>query len=109
MRLVISTSKIDDAAFLAKKLIEEHLAACVNVVPGIKSFYIWDDKLEEESEALLLIKTTAAHVEQLTARLRELHPYEVPEIISIEIAKGEGNPDYLNWVKEQVVPHRRAH
>ena len=103
MRLVISTSKESDAPELAKILVEEKLAACVNVVPGATSYYTWEGKLEQDEESLLFIKTTAGAVQRLTARLRELHPYDVPEIISLEIRGDEGNGDYLKWVRDCVV------
>ncbi len=102
MRLVIATAPVDAANDLATKLVEAHLAACVNIVPKVKSVYIWEGKLENDEEALLLIKTTAEGVAPLTKRLKELHPYDVPEIISFEIKKGEGNPDYLAWVEKMV-------
>jgi len=103
MRLVISTSKVQDAPELAKTLVEEKLAACVNVVPGATSYYVWEGKLEQDAEALLFVKTTAEATDRLCARLREIHPYDVPEIISVEILDDEGNGDYLKWVRDCVV------
>ncbi len=103
MRLVISTAPVDVAAGLARAIVEQRLAACANIVPKVRSIYIWQDNLEDEEEALLFMKTTAAGVEPLTARLKELHPYDVPEIISLKIDEHEGNPDYLSWVRDTVV------
>ena len=102
MRLVIATTPVDVAGDLARQLVEAQLVACVNIVPTVKSVYIWEGKLETDEEALLLMKTTAAGVHPLTDRLKELHPYDVPEIISFDIKQGEGNPDYLAWVEKMV-------
>ncbi len=102
MRLVVSTTTRDTAQQLAKILVEERLAACVNIIPKLTSVYIWEGKLQEDEEALLLVKTTSAGVERLCTRLRELHSYDVPEIITLNVNKNEGNPDYLRWVAEQV-------
>ena len=83
---------------IARALVKEKLAACVNVVPGIASIYAWEGKLEEGREVLLLIKSRAALSKRLTARVKELHSYSVPEVVTIPIASG--NPDYLRWVRE---------
>ena len=82
---------------IAKTLVEEKLAACVQVLPTMTSTYIWDGKLCQESEHLVLIKTIASNYELLAARLRSLHPYEVPEIIAIPAIAVEQN--YLLWAK----------
>lgn len=97
-RLVISTAPPDVAPGLARALVEEGLAACVNVVPGVRSVYAWKGAVCDDGESLLLIKTTAARAGRLAERLRELHPYEVPEAISLEIRGDEGNPAYLAWL-----------
>lgn len=81
---------------LAQTLVTEGLAACVNLVPKVRSFYQWEGKLQDDSEVLLIIKTRASRYEALEARVRELHPYAVPEIIALEIQKGQ--PDYLAWL-----------
>ena len=86
------------ATTIARALVKEKLAACVNIVPGIASIYVWEGKLEEGREVLLLIKSRAALSKRLTARVRQLHSYSVPEVVTIPIASG--NPDYLRWVRE---------
>lgn len=88
----------DDATALriAEALVSEGLAACVNRVPGLTSVYLWQDKIEHDAETLLLIKTTDARFEALAARLRELHPYELPEIVAVPVTRGL--PEYLQWV-----------
>jgi len=102
MRLVISTAPPDKAAELARRLVEERLAACVNILPGARSIYRWQGKICDDSESVLLLKTDAARVGDLIARLVELHPYDVPEAVSLELVAGEGNPAYLAWVRECV-------
>ncbi len=100
MRLVIVTAPVEAAPALAKTIVEERLAACANIAPSVRSIYTWKGKIEDEEESLMLIKTTAEAVEALTARIMELHPYDVPEIIALEIKTDEGNPDYLSWVRD---------
>ncbi len=107
MRLVVSTSKVEAASALAKQLVLEKLAACVNVVEGVTSYYLWEGKLEQDAEALLIVKTTADAVDRLCSRLKEIHAYDVPEIISVEILGDEGNRDYLDWVRENVLSEKR--
>ena len=91
-----------DAERIARALVEERLAACVNVVPGVVSIYRWKGVVEKENELLLVIKTIGEKVEQLKARLLQLHPYELPEVVVIPI--GGGHKAYLEWIAEQVQP-----
>ena len=102
MRLVVSTAPQEEAPKLARALVEERLAACVNVLPGVRSIYRWEGEICDDAESLLLIKTTAAQVAPLSARLVELHPYDVPEVVSVSLEAGEGNPAYLAWLAESV-------
>lgn len=97
--LVLCTCPAGEAAqTVAQTLVQERLAACVNILPGVVSVYVWQGVLENSAETLLLIKTTHALYPQLQARLRELHPYELPEIIALDI--NHGLPDYLNWITQ---------
>jgi periplasmic divalent cation tolerance protein len=98
--VTVSTSIDSDtkAEELAKRLVEERLAACVHIVP-IRSTYRWKGKLESASEYLLNAKTKAALVEKVIAFIRELHPYEVPEIIATPIVAGYSG--YLSWIQQE--------
>ena len=102
LRLMISTAPPDAAPGLARALVEERLAACVNVLPGARSVYSWKGAVCDDGESLLLIKTTADRAAAVAARLLALHPYEVPELISVEIRGDEGNPAYLAWLESCV-------
>jgi periplasmic divalent cation tolerance protein len=100
LALILTTLGADaDAAALARTLVEERLAACINVVPGMTSIYRWKENVEQEREQQLLIKTTSGRVEALAARLRELHPYELPEFIVLDASASAA---YGAWVKESV-------
>ncbi len=97
MFLVISNAPPEKAQDLARTLVSESVAACVNVIPGIRSFYHWEGQLCEESEDGLFIKVSAEGLPKLMQRLRELHPYTVPEIVAI--AADQVHPPYLRWVR----------
>ncbi len=86
----------DCAARIAHALVEERLAACVNRLPGLTSTYRWQGRLQEEQEHQLLIKTTADRFDAVAARIRQMHPFDVPEIIALPITAGL--PAYLQWV-----------
>ena len=85
---------------IARALVEEGLAACVNIIPGLTSIYTWQGEVHEDAEWLLLIKTTDTTYPRLEARIRQLHSYEVPEIIAIAVTKGFHR--YLHWIEESV-------
>lgn len=99
--LVLSTCPNGDVSQrLAQTLVEEKLAACVNVVPGLRSFYVWQGRAESSDEQLLIIKTRVHVYPQLEKRLQELHPYELPEILMIPV--NAGLPPYLAWISSSV-------
>lgn len=99
IRVVLVTIPQDEAETMARALVEERLAACVNVVPKLRSFYWWEGKVQEDDEAMLLIKTTEARFDALMEYVREEHPYELPEALALAIE--DGNPDYIQWVKAE--------
>ncbi len=100
-RIVITTVGLKESAEkLAQQLVERRLAACVNIVGPIRSVYRWKQKVQNEQEYLLLIKTTAAHSTELQSALKELHSYDLPECL--EIAATGGSDDYLAWLEEEV-------
>jgi len=84
---------------IAETLIDERLAACVNIVPGLRSVYRWQGAIESADEVLLLVKTTDDRLDALTARISALHTYELPEVVAVEVAGGLAG--YLDWVAEQ--------
>ncbi len=94
------------ALSLAETLVRERLAACVNLLPGVRSIYIWQGKLQRDAEVLLQIKSAASGFPDLAARLRELHPYDLPEIMAVPISHGLS--DYLNWVTTCTTPASRT-
>lgn len=99
LRVVLCNCSKTEAPGLAKALVKERLAACVNVIEGVTSFFWWDGELCEDSESTLVIKTTVQRWEALKARLNELHSYDTPEIVALEAV--DVIDGYLNWVKEQ--------
>jgi periplasmic divalent cation tolerance protein len=92
----------EEARSLARSLLEERLVACVNLVPSVQSLYWWEGSLEEAWEVLLVLKTRTDRVPDLVDRVKELHSYSVPEVVSWPL--GPGNPDYLRWVATEAAP-----
>ncbi len=92
------------AVDLARQLVEERLCACVNVVPGVRSFFRWQGEVDQAEELLLVGKTTASVARRLRDRIAELHPYQVPEVL--ELAVADGLPAYLQWLVDGVHPGR---
>ena len=85
---------------IGRVLVEEGLAACVNVLPGVTSVYRWEGETRVDPEAMAIVKTTEARVQAARLRVGELHPYDVPEFVAVDVA--EGSPAYLHWVRESV-------
>lgn len=88
-----------DADKISNIIIKERLAACVNYFP-VKSVYVWKNKVEKDSEYMLMCKTTRNNFKKLKKKIKEIHPYELPEIISVNIS--EGDKGFLNWIKNSV-------
>lgn len=100
-QVVLSTvPNLQAAKDIAWHVVENKLAACCNIVPGLTSIYSWNNKIQEDSELLLIIKTRIDIISELIEKIQELHPYEIPEIIALPI--NEGYSKYLNWVNENV-------
>ncbi|RYD78440.1 MAG: divalent-cation tolerance protein CutA [Verrucomicrobiaceae bacterium] len=103
--LVVSTfGTADEARQAARVLVEERLVACANLLPGIESIYRWKGEVEVSAEIMVLFKTVTDNFDQLEKRLRELHSYEVPEIVAFRV--DNGLPAYLRWVDESCLPAR---
>lgn len=104
MKIILSNCPPERADAIATALVEERLAACVNALPGVRSTYRWQGKVEREGETTLLVKTSAAALARCTARLRELHPYECPEIVVLAPEVATSFAPYVAWVREQTTP-----
>jgi periplasmic divalent cation tolerance protein len=99
--VVFSTaSSAEEAGKIARGLVDERLAACVSVVPGLQSYYRWQGKVEDSAEFLLVIKSTRKRFEALRTLLEKLHSYDVPEVIAMPIV--DGAPNYLNWMDTEL-------
>ncbi len=85
---------------IAGELVRRRQAACVNMVPGVKSFYRWEGKVCHDAEILLVIKTLDTEVDAVTATIQELHEYDLPEILAFDVARGE--PGFLEWIAGSV-------
>lgn len=100
--IVLTTSgSLPEARRLARRLVRERAAACVNVVPRVESVYWWKGKVERSGEALLLLKTTRPRLARLSGRIKALHPYEIPEILVLPLSHGD--PAYLQWLRESLM------
>ena len=100
--VVLSTcGSAEEAARVARALVEKRLAACVNVVQGVRSVYRWKDAIEDEEETLLVIKTSRPLFEDLCAEIEHQHSYEVPEVIALQVV--DGSERYLAWMNRELV------
>ncbi|MDF1703126.1 MAG: divalent-cation tolerance protein CutA [Planctomycetota bacterium] len=99
-RILLSTAPPAKARTVAAALVEERLAACVNLVPGLRSIYRWKASVHDDPETLLIIKTTAERIDALAARLKVLHPHEVPELLAL--SPEQGLAPYLAWLAASV-------
>ena len=95
----ITTESLDEALAIGKALVEERLAACANVLEGVHSIYWWQGAVQEDREALLILKTRAALMDRLIERVKALHSYDCPCVVALPIEAG--NPDYLAWVEKE--------
>lgn len=103
IRVVLITAPAnEDAERIARLLVEERLAACVNIVPKVLSVYRWEGAVQSDAESLLIVKTRADRLSELEARVRSIHPYSVPEIVALRVTGG--NPAYIDWVFTESSP-----
>lgn len=102
--IYITTKDKTEARSIAKTLLEEQLIACANMLDGMESMYRWKGAIVEDHECVLILKTPYHNVPQITKRVKELHSYEVPCVISLTMTEQEGNAEYLDWI-EQEAPH----
>jgi periplasmic divalent cation tolerance protein len=96
--ILITAGSPEEGAKIARSLVAEHLVACVNCIPGVRSFFFWEGKAQETDEVLLVCKTRRELMEKVIERVKALHSYTVPEIIALPIVGGL--PAYLAWVKD---------
>lgn len=100
----VTVSSAAEGERIARALVEDRLAACVNRIAGVRSTYRWQGQLEQSDEELLLVKTSQERFAALARRVQELHSYEVPEVIAVPITAG--NDSYLQWLHDQIVVER---
>ncbi len=97
--IYITAPSFAEAEQIAETVVTEKLAACANILDGVTSIFHWEDKLCRENEAVLILKTTEEHVEELTARIKQLHSYDCPCIVALPVESG--NSEFLKWVEQQ--------
>jgi periplasmic divalent cation tolerance protein len=95
--LITATSK-DEATRIGSALVNEHIAACANIVPQILSLFFWEGKTQHESETLIIVKSRLPLLDRIIARVKELHSYTVPEVIALPVIGG--SPEYLRWLQD---------
>ena len=96
--VLVTAPNEDEAAAIAKSIVGEKLAACANIIKNVRSIYRWEGEVQDDPEVLMVIKTRKELFDKLEARVRELHSYDVPEVISLDIR--DGSEPYLNWLGE---------
>ena len=97
--LYVTAGSEAEAKTVGRALVEDRLAACANVIPGMASIYWWEGTVHEESEAVLIVKTRDDLVERAVAKIKEVHSYDCPCVVAFPIAGG--NPDFLNWIEKE--------
>lgn len=99
--VLVTAPDRETAQAIARPVLQKRLAACVNILPGLTSLYHWEGEIQQDQEVLLLIKTRAALLDELIPVIQGMHPYQVPEIIALEIAGGEKK--YLEWILQETL------
>jgi periplasmic divalent cation tolerance protein len=100
--VLVTTANEEEAEHLARVLLDQHLIACANIVPHVRSFFRWEGQVECAEESLLVIKTTSEALPSLTETVKREHSYEVPEIVALPVAGGSA--EYLSWIATEVRP-----
>ncbi len=100
LRVAFISTPTDKANDLAKAIVDFRLAACVNILPNVKSYYWWKGKVETADESLIVVKTTQQKVEQLITFVKKHHPHKIPEVVTMPVA--EGMPSYVSWVLDEM-------
>ena len=95
----VTTKNIEEAEKIARKLVEEKLVACANILNGVKSIFQWEGKMDHAQETLLILKSRQELFPKIVKAVKSVHSYQLPEIIALPIV--EGSEDYLNWIKEE--------
>lgn len=98
--LLITTATAEEAQRISRVLLEQKKVACVNIVPRVNSLFWWQDKLDSAEESLLIVKTKASLLSEIVSLVKEIHSYDIPELIALPIIGG--NQDYLEWIQKEV-------
>ena len=98
--IFVTTANTDEAQRISEALLNQRKAACINIVPKVSSLFWWEDRLDSAQESLLIIKTRASQTDDIVKLVKELHSYDIPEIIAMPIVGG--NQDYLDWISKEV-------
>ena len=96
--VLITAASKDEATRIGTALVNEHIAACANIVPQIRSLFFWEGKAQDESETLIIVKSRLPLLDRIIARVKELHSYSVPEVIALPVIGG--SPEYLRWLQD---------
>lgn len=97
----ITTSGALESKEIAKKLLEEKIAACINIIPTVDSIYLWKGKTEQDSESIMIVKTKSEMVEEVIKKIEEIHSYEIPCVLEITVNNGSKN--YLEWMESELI------
>ena len=98
--IYMTAGSLEEAGRIGRELVSARLAACVNILPQMHSIYVWEDKLNEDAEVVMIAKTTAACIPDLMAKVKSLHSYSVPCIVSLAVE--DGHPPFLEWIAASV-------
>ncbi|MBN1652731.1 MAG: divalent-cation tolerance protein CutA [Deltaproteobacteria bacterium] len=96
----MTTGSKDEARIIGRELVQSRLAACVNIFDNMNSFYMWEGKLQDDNEVVLVAKTTRKQVPKLIEKVKSIHRYDCPCIVSLPVI--DGNPDFLRWIENEV-------